>query len=158
MALLHPVLERGEHVESIRAVATRAMRHARHHEESMRVLHFLQAAESLHHRLVVLRADAGRNLRIGPAVVLDELAAATEVRAQIRIQRVHGIGVLCLGARRIPIEPEHGRRPVRIAVHDVAVMIHRGGERRGPSPGGPAQLAAWIQPGDGSPGGRIRGR
>src|SRR5262245_7829180 len=74
--LLDPVLERGEHVECGGAVAPAAVVHAGHHDEAIAVRQLRSAADLVEHTLVVLRAAGRRNLWIGPAVVLNQLAAA----------------------------------------------------------------------------------
>ena len=103
-ALLHPSLQHGHHVEAAGAIAAGAMRHARHHEQTVGITDMLRTAGALRHGLVVLRAHARGDLRIAPAVVLQQLAAAAEIAGQIRIQRVDGVAILCFRARRIAFE------------------------------------------------------
>ena len=58
------------------------------------------------HALVVLDAVARRNLRIAPAVILNQLAAAIEERLQIRIERVDRAVVGIIGMAQIGFEVE----------------------------------------------------
>ena len=95
-------LERGEHVEACSAPSpppqcphsqapanSRYARHAR----------LRGAAEGVDDARAVLRAVAGRDLRIAPAVIVNELAAAIDKRLQVGIERVDRAAVRVLGAR-----------------------------------------------------------
>src|SRR5258706_4698336 len=67
LPLLHPLLERRDHVEVVRTVAAGAMPHPRRHEQPVAILHVLsrtRATERLHDAPVVLRAVARRDLRV----------------------------------------------------------------------------------------------
>src|SRR2546427_5966822 len=80
LAVFHPLFERAHHVEAVRPLTASAMTHAGHHEQPIRALNLLLAAETLSDPLVVLHAVARRDLRIAPAVVLQQLSAAVEER------------------------------------------------------------------------------
>src|SRR5689334_21795583 len=76
-AALHPVLQGGNHIESKRAFAAAAVSHPRHHEKAIAFAD-RRVAQRLRNTLVVIHAEARRNQRIAPPVVLDQLAAPIE--------------------------------------------------------------------------------
>ena len=106
--LFDPLLERGEHVERIRTVAAAAVPHPRRHEQAIGVIDAGAPPEARHDALVVLRAASGGDLRIAPAVILNQLPTAIEERLDVRIERVDRVGVLFLGANDVGIEVEPG--------------------------------------------------
>src|SRR6185437_2030923 len=97
-ALLHPALERLQHVviavddlpvgravaEGVDAGAAAAMRHARHHEDAIEVM---DVAHLLLDAPIVVEAVLRRDRGVGPAGILDDLAAATLEGAQVGIDR-----------------------------------------------------------------------
>src|SRR6185369_2676340 len=79
LLLLDPLLESGDRIERIRTLAAAAVAHPRHHEQTIAVLQ-VGLLERLRHAVEVIDAVARRNLRIAPAVILNQLAAAIEKR------------------------------------------------------------------------------
>src|ERR1700741_1345132 len=84
LALLDPLLERGEHVEGVRPGAARAVLHAGNHEQAEEVVDalacVLPVVAAVTHEMrdfleVVDRVER-RDVRIAPAVIDDELGAA----------------------------------------------------------------------------------
>src|SRR6185312_3222498 len=98
--LLHPALERLQHVvigvndgtvdravaERIDAGAAAAMRHARHHEDAIEVV---DVAHLLLDAPVVVEAVLRRDRGIGPAGILDHLAAVALEGAEVGIDGAH---------------------------------------------------------------------
>src|SRR6185436_14556764 len=76
-ALLHPLLERADLVEVVGAFAAAAVRHARRHEQTVIAADLAGAAGGLHDLLVIRGRVEPGDLRIGPAVVREQLAAAS---------------------------------------------------------------------------------
>src|SRR5262249_37829294 len=109
--------------------------------------------------LVVVHAAAGRDLRIVPAVIVNQLAAAGEVRLQVWIDGVDhaaaAIAVDLLGERDGGGEIERVIIPVGILEHDEPEVAVCRPERLRTAPGRPAQLAAGLQAGDLAPGTRV---
>ena len=66
----------------------------------------MRRRRALDHARVVLRAVRRRDLRIAPAVILNQLAAAIEERLQVRVERVDGVAVGLVGARDVGVEVE----------------------------------------------------
>ena len=73
------------------------------------------ASDRLQHARVVLGAVERGNLRIAPAVILNQLAAAIDERLQVRIERVDRAGVRIFRARDVRggVEPLRGPTPDR---------------------------------------------
>jgi hypothetical protein len=69
------------------------MAHAGRHEQPIGFLDPAGAAEPLDDALVVLRAARRRDLRIAPAVILNQLAAAIDEWSEVRIERVDRVGI-----------------------------------------------------------------
>ena len=116
------------------------------------------AAKHLQHACVVLRAVAGRDLRIAPAVILNQLAAAIDERLQIRIERIDGVVVRFLRPHDVGIEIELLDIPARVVEHDEPELVESGRSSRcGPSQVGPSQLAAGLEARDLPFGLRIHG-
>src|SRR5229473_1464823 len=96
LAFLDPVLERSQHVESIRTRTPGAVLHARHHEQPEefvrpleRVLAIIVAMRyEVHHALEVVDRVKRRDVRVAEAVVHDQLRAAPVKRAQVRVDGV----------------------------------------------------------------------
>src|SRR5262245_2520307 len=152
LAVLDPLFERGDHVEAVRSFAAAAVRHAGHHEQAIRIVDALRSTQRLHDSRVVLHAVARRDLRIPPAVILDQLSTAIEVWLQVRIQRVDRVRVELLGARRVLIERERPEIPRRILVDDVLEVFEGDRQRLRTAPRGPAELAARLETGQRAPG------
>src|SRR5215471_18444984 len=111
-ALFHPLLERGERIEGVRASTATAVPHPGRHEEAEEFPRRLRRVLSRHALQVVdavLRVDA----RIVPAVVHDQLAAERSELAQVWVGRVddrpEGVG-----GRDVLIEVEGVEVPVGI--------------------------------------------
>src|SRR5690348_16696939 len=83
LAVLDPVLERGQHVERVGAGPAAAVIHAGHHEQAVEVLRLAERgprADDLRlgadHAQEVVDAVLRRDVGIAEAVILDELGAA----------------------------------------------------------------------------------
>src|SRR5439155_24348909 len=87
LAFLHPLLESGDHVEAVRAVAAATVRHAGHHEQTIRAFDRARTAHRLHDALVILNAVTRGDLGIAPPVILNQLAAAIEKWLEVRLER-----------------------------------------------------------------------
>ena len=71
-ALLHPLLERADHVEPFRSLAAAAVGHAGHHEQAVGTArHVARRPRAIATRVKYCDAVAGRDLRIAPAVILN---------------------------------------------------------------------------------------
>src|ERR1051325_3055322 len=150
LALLHPLLERADLVEVVGAFTAAAMGHARRHKETEAVVDVAAgAAGDLPHLLVILDRRERRDLRVGPAVIHQQLAAAREERLEIRIARVDVAADALLELLRIAVGVELRDRPLRVVVDEVTIVIEPGRARRlRPSEIRPVQLAAVRETGD----------
>src|SRR5262249_53735010 len=113
------------------------------------------STERFGHARVVLHAVTGRNLRIAPAVILEQLSTAIEEGLQIRVDRVDRAGIELLGAGGILLEIERPEIPARIFEDDVLVVVGGDGERLRAAPRRPAELAARLETGERASGLRI---
>src|SRR5579871_2517394 len=145
-AVLYPLVERHQKVvvsvhyrsiravaEGIRAVSAPAMRHPGNHEQTVELLNpaigaaavFIipgpAAAQNLPDFLVVVDAVHRRDGRIGPADVMDHLAAMRTERAQIRIDRIHDPADAVVRKRQIGGEVESPEIEVRILEDEIGV-------------------------------------
>src|SRR5438094_568535 len=158
-AVLDPLLERGNHVERVWSFAAAAMAHSRRHEQSIRSVNLGDSAERVYDARVVLRTVRRRNLRIGPAVKLNELAAMVDERFQVGIQRIERVAIGFLRPREIAIEIELLDVPRGIVEDEETELIEpRGSSGLRPSQVSPSELAARQQAADLAPGRSIHAR
>src|SRR6185436_11454720 len=102
------------------------------------------AAERFDRARVVLRAVPRRDLRVAPAVILNQLATAIDERLQVRVERIDGVAVHRFRARDVGTAIEHRHVPARISEDEEAEVIEPGRPSRGGPPEvGPSELAAW---------------
>src|SRR5262249_49377617 len=99
LALLHPLFERRDLVEVVRAFAAAAVRHPRRHEQTVVAADLARASRGLHDLVVVHRRVERRDLRVGPAVIHQQLAAARGERIPIGIARVRLAALALLAFR-----------------------------------------------------------
>src|SRR4051812_27542618 len=139
------------------------MTHARIHEKPVGIVNSGLAAKCLYYARVILRAVARRDLRIAPAVILNQLSAVTDEPLQIRIKRVDRASIGSFRSRDIALTVELRNLPGRIPKDEEANVVRpRGSSRPRPAEVGPSELAASRQAcgGSGSRGvrhGRING-
>src|SRR6266850_736902 len=87
--LLHPLLERRDHVERISPGATAAMAHSRNHEQPIERSRIdMPATQAALDTFVVPDAGSGRDVRIIESVIVNELASAAVERQQIRVDGI----------------------------------------------------------------------
>src|SRR3954462_3317915 len=105
-AVLNPFFEGGQHVECVGTFPAATMTHARRHEEPVGIVHSRSAAKCVEDAPVILRAVARRNLRIAPAVILNQLAATIDEWLQVWIERVDRVSVALFGSCDIALTVE----------------------------------------------------
>src|SRR5215471_12901208 len=122
LALLHPLLERCDLVEVVRTFGTTGR---------------------LQDLLVIHRRVERRDLRIGPAVVHEQLAAPTEERLQVGIARVDLTALSLFELLRIRLGVELRDLPLGVVVDEIAIVVQtRRARRLRPAEVCPVQLAA----------------
>src|SRR5258708_39143512 len=97
LSALGPLFERADHVEAIRPLATAAVPHAGRHEQAIGVRDPGPAANRLQYARVIVRAVERRDLRIAPALILNQLPASLDERRQVGIEGIDraGISLFC---------------------------------------------------------------
>src|SRR5215471_20335189 len=143
LALLYPLLEWRDFVEVVRTFAAAAVRHARRHEKTIIGVHLAGTARCLHDLVVIRRRVERRDLRIGPAVVHEQLAAPTEERLQVGIARVDLTALSLFELHRIRLGVEFRDLPLGVVVDEIAIVVQtRRARRLRPAKVCPVQLAA----------------
>ena len=144
--MLHPLFDHGELVEVAGAVAPDAMAHARHHEQTHRIVHVSRAAQGVGDARVVVDAVSRRNQRIIPAVIYQQFSPAGEECLEVRIGRVVRTVVHSVRQRDILVEVEHPEVPGQILEHDVLEVIGRDAHRvRSTGQARPPQFASRLE-------------
>src|SRR6266550_3040873 len=147
LLLLHPLFERGNSIEDIRSFTAATMPHTGHHEQSITVSKFCAPGRRLLDALIVLDAVPWRNLRVTPAVILNQLPTTVEERLHVWIECVDRLGVGILGQREVGSCIESPDLPRGIFEHKIPELIEgRRSRRHCPTHRGPAKLAATLQP------------
>src|SRR3989442_11221022 len=145
--LLPPLLEGGQHVESVGAFAASAVRHAWHHEQADRTVR-LALAEGTDDVLVVINGSSRRDNRVGPPMIDEEFAAASNELFQIRRRRAECAAIDLSGKLHMLCEIKGAKIPVWILEHHVLEQIVGDAKRLwSGSLAGPEQLASRFQAG-----------
>ena len=153
-SVLHPLLERGLHVERVGARSTAAMSHAGRHEQPVEALDLARrlasivlAAKEREHALVVVDAVLRRDQLIDPPVVLNQFATSLLERAEVGIRGVQDRRELRFGLHvRLVVGRigERERPPVPIGIREHQPLVVGDGNRKriGGIAVGPERLAA----------------
>ncbi len=140
--MVDPSVKRGEDIvrgvhacgiagvtEIIGADTAAAMRHAGNHEEAVEIDRVCigvpgvrKAVEKRTHALVVFDRTQRRNGCVGPAVILDQLAAVVAKRTQIGIGGVQHCPSLCVAELDIGVEIQRAEIPVRLFENGLPVI------------------------------------
>src|SRR5205085_6032035 len=91
--------------------------------------------------------EARRDLRIVPAVILNQLSLSVEERFQIRIQRIEHATLRCFRALHVAVELKVSKAPVGIFEYDISKEVEPDAQRTRTAHGGPSQFAAGREPG-----------
>ena len=147
LPLLAPLLERGERVESVRPLAAAAVAHARREEEPDRIVDGL-LPDGLHDAVVIHQRRPGRDVRVGPSLIDQELPAARGERLEVGIVRAERRVIQLVNAIVVAGKIECLRIPVRILQQDVLEDVVADVERlAAASHRRPLRLAARLEAG-----------
>src|SRR5712691_12826953 len=147
LALLDPLLERGDRIERVGAFTAAAMAHAGDHEQADPCRRLRGAAHRFHDAGVIVDARARSHAAVAPSVIHEQPAAVTGEARQIGIDGVDRaiVGLVC--GRKITRETERPPVPARVLEDDVLELIERRRDRLGPADEpGPRELGPRLQP------------
>src|SRR5262249_29103353 len=145
LSFFHPLFKRSEHVKTCRSVSAATVAHSRNHKEAIVGFHFVDSAHLIENTLVVINAAAWSNLRIGPAVIVNELSAASEECVEIWIHRVDIAGLGLVHLRHVAIKSECLVIPLRIVEHHELVHLKSDAEWLLASERVPTHFTAWLE-------------
>src|SRR6185437_62466 len=118
--VLHPAVERVDGVKYIGPGAAEAMRHPGNHDQADLAC---VGSELLRQGVVVRNDIAGRNDRIGPPLVEDQLATAPHESAQVGAVRIQHPAHALLGIGESAADVRPGGCPVGVFIYDPAVEL-----------------------------------